>query len=437
MSKDQLSRTGYGLSIFRLLQKYLGVSITLLFIFVGSGIFYATTTETNYRAQVLLGPPNEIDLQPLILASLSISRSKTPEIYDLHTVPAIFQAFKNNLASRAYQQEFLEANSEKLFGRLLLPTFIDTSADGFNKKVPGSNFAGLTVDWHMSNAQSEPIPWFLPRVIKRQFYPMLTIRVDSDKQSSRTDLILSVDWSDPEVAASLANSFVEFINRKTVEQIKELVQSGNSLVQKSLEDYLAQKRNVAGKQIESKIKELDKAISVAKRLGILDPTNLFGDYNVVAITPPPQLFVHPNSEPNPFPAQRSNQYLPLFNPAHVSVEDSSKRVDGFSPPLYARGVRALELERDILLTATSPDDLIENIHGLQESINWLQNIEINPAEINAANIVRSSVPPNQHYGMSFGWILFVFTLLGLLSGIFLALLLYFYDSVRSDRPDIQ
>ena len=60
------------------------------------------------------------------------------------------------------------------------------------------------------------------------------------------------------------------------------------------------------------------------------------------------------------PAQRANQYLPLFNPAHVSVEDSSKRVDGFSPPLYARGVRALELERDILLTATSPDDLIEN-----------------------------------------------------------------------------
>ena len=421
--------------MFNPLRKYLGASLTLFIVIFAIGIFYATSARNNYRAQVLLAPPNEIDLKPLILASLSISRSRTPEIYDLTSVPEIFKAFKNNLASRAYQQEFLELSSEEIFGKPLVPTFLDTSADGFSKKIPGSDFAGLTVDWQISDTEPSPIPWFYPKFIKKHFYPVLSVNVDSDRQSSRTDLILSIDWVDPQTASIIADSFVQFINRKTVAQVKELVQAGNSLVQKSLEDYLAQRRNIAREQITSSIREIDKAIAIAEHLGILQPTNIFGDFNIVTITPPPQLFVHPNSEPHQFPGQRPQQFLPLFNPAHVSVENSSNGVERFTPPLYARGVRALEIEREILLTATAPDDLIQNIHGLLESLKWFETVDIDSVETNAANIVRASVPPIYHYGLTFGSIVFIFTFIGLVSAIFLALLLYFLDHCRSENPN--
>lgn len=435
MSRSQLSKTNSSLSILSPLRKYFGASIALFFIIFASGIFYATSAKTHYRAQILLAPPSEIDLQSLILSSLSIGRSKTPEIYDLTSVPAIFQAFKNNLASRAHQQAFLESKSEVIFGAPLIPTFLNTSADGFNKKVPGSDFAGLTVDWQMTDGEPSPIPWFIPRAIKKHFYPVLSINVDSDKQSSRTDLILSIDWVDPQVASVLADSFVQFINRKTVEQVQELVQTGNSIVQKSLEDYLGQKRKVAQAQIERKIKELDRAILIAQRLGILDPTSVFGEFNAVSITPPPQLFVHPNSEPHPFPGQRPQQFLPLFNPAHVYVEDSSYKVEGFTPPIYARGVRALEMEREILLTATTADDFIENIDGLLASLEWLEGIDVNLAKTNAAKVIRTSVPPIYHYGQSVGSILLMFAFIGLTAAIFLALLLYFFNHYRSEHPD--
>ena len=436
MEKNELSPGASVLSIIGVVRRYLSVSLTIFLISMASGILYATTIKSSYRAQVLLGPPTEHDVKALILGSLSISRSKTPEIYDLTTVPEIFQAFKTNLASRANQQTFLDLYAEKYFGRPLSPQFVDTSADGFNKKVPGSNFAALTVDWHMVDAQSNRLPGFLPRLIQNQFYPILTIRVDSDKQSSRTDLLLSIDWADPKVAANIANDFVDFIQKKTVGQILDLVSTGNDLVRESLENYLQQKRRVAAKQIQSRAKDLERAIKIARALNIVDPTSAFGNYNVISITPPPSFFIHPNSSPQPFPNKKPTQFLPLFNPANVSVEATSP-VNSYSPPLYARGFRALELELDLLVTEGSPDHYIENIHSLVEAIKWLDSNKIDPAQINAAAIIRSSTPPTHSFGLTFSAVLFVFALIGIVLVILVSILLYFFDLTRPERSSLR
>ncbi len=94
----------------------------------------------------------------------------------------------------------------------------------------------------------------------------------------------------------------------------------------------------------------------------------------------------------------------------------------YAPPLYARGWRALELEYQSLKNRLSSDFFIPNIRDLQGQLEWIESINYDEASINSASIAQSAVSTYRTTETKATVLLGLFILIGLVLGIFLALL---------------
>ena len=402
-------------------KKYLAI-ITFA-IFLIAGFIISSVVQPQYRAEVQLLPPTEKEIKQLILGAIGIGRSTTPEIFDLNTTPEIFKRFKWNLASRSHQYDFLTRNTTTIFDSKPLPNYIYSSADGFNRKVPGSDFAGLEVGWELHTQSS--VPLYLPNFLRKYFDPILIISVDSDRMSSRTDVVLSVTWTDPEFATRFANEYVEFVGRQTVLEVIDLVQSGLDMHRQSLADYINHQRELALAVQQDDILKLESAIKIAKELNIRKPTTMFGEYNVVQITPPASFFVAPNkTEPRPYIPNNPSQNIPLYNIGAGVSPDQNSVLEQYSPPLYSRGWQALELELGAIKQRKDIDAYIPNMRRLLISYNWLGSRQIDANSINPMRISKPATLPGSKIGWNRLNIIVMATLLGALAGIILPLLAY-------------
>mgnify|MGYP001356113882 CR=1 FL=1 len=173
------------------------------------------------------------------------------------------------------------------------------------------------------------------------------------------------------------------------------------------------------------ILKLESAIKIAKELNIRKPTTMFGEYNVVQITPPASFFVAPNkTEPRPYIPNNPSQNVPLYNIGAGVSPGQNSVLEQYSPPLYSRGWQALELELGAIKQRKDIDAYIPNMRRLLISYNWLGSRQIDANSINPMRISKPATLPGSKIGWNRLNIIVMATLLGALAGIILPLLAY-------------
>jgi len=391
--------------------------VTVL-VFVLLGSLYSSMATPRYRADVILLPPTEKELVTFILASIPINRSDSHEIYDLLDVIEIFKAFKMNLASRSHQGNFLENFSLSLPDKLAFPTYKSDSGDGFGKRVRGSDFASLATNWSIGRHGNGLIEW-----LNSLFSPnseTLSITVNTDKTSSRRDLVLSVVWKDPDTVTVIANKFADYINHQTSAQVMDLLEAGLEIRKRNIVDLITSLRTQAMGERENNILKLKEAIEIARSLKIRNPTRVFGDYTIVNITPPARFFVDPGIQAEPYVPNRTQRYLPLYGPGNAQLQKNHGELRGNSPPLYSRGWEALEEELRILKNRQNPDPFIPNLYQIQSQLAWIDAIDVNESVNSTITFGRRAVKPLNPIGLSSPKLILLSLIMGLLFGAFLA-----------------
>ena len=209
---------------------------------------------------------------------------------------------------------------------------------------------------------------------------------------------------------------------RTNAQVRDLLQAGLEIRAQNISDMMGYQRTNAERSLIDHEQKLERAIEIARELGLEDPTSAFGNFNVVNITPPPQFFVHPKESLSQHSPSQGQKYLPLYHPGNIAKSSSVGNSLTYAPPLYARGWRALELEYQSLKNRLSSDFFIPNIRDLQGQLEWIESINYDEASINSASIAQSAVSTYRTTETKATVLLGLFILIGLVLGIFLALL---------------
>ena len=417
-------------ALARAIASRIWVVVVVTAIFVSLGSAYTTVRTPQYSADVLVLPPSEQDLNGLILSLIPLNRAHSPEIYDLLDFVEIFKAFKNDLASRPTQLKFLQ-----LFGESLVqdgeiqPEYQLASADGFSRRVRGVNyFHELTSHWRLQQNN------FFHSARLGIGDPVLSFTVASDRTTSRPYLRVAVTWKDPSVAAEFANRYTAFVNEQTVAKTRDLLKSGLAVRERNISDMIEYQQKLADRVRNDQLLELTEAIEIARNLELKGPTNAFGDYNIINITPPPKFYVDPSATVAN-PDKRSQRSLPLYHPGNLPKSENINHRMMSVPPLYTRGWHALEQERDILQKRTSLDTFIPNIRDLRGELEWVQSIKAKDTIFNAAHIEQPALTPIRPVGLNTTQIILISLLTGLLAGSFFALVGYALQLRNTQKTD--
>ena len=407
----------HSLSFLCALKRNFRIMLVTTIVFGLLGGIFSSVTPHRYRAEVLLEPPTQQDLKAFILAQIPLNRSDSPEIYDALDTNNIFPRFKMELASRVSQLEFLEEVRSEIGLESTDPVDFDIqSADGFSKKTQFRYFTELTSRWRL---KKERLIHFPDLGIGD---PSVTFRVESDHTASRPYLMLVVEWNDPAATAELANQYVRFAMKRTSDEIANLLRSGLEIRAENISDMIRYQRTNADRTLADHELKLLEAIKIARQLGLEGPTDAFGNFNVINITPPPQFFLHPKDTPGKYHPSQGQKYLPLYHPGNIAKSESLGKSLTYSPPLYTRGWKALELEYESLTNRNSSDFFIPNLRDLQGQYEWIKSIPLQDLSVTVASVAQHSLWAYRTFPTRSLPRITVFVVVGLVFGIFLALL---------------
>ncbi len=193
------------------------VAIVLAFAYV----FWA---ESSYRAETHLLPPQQRDIQGLIIGKEGLEITQyTPDL--------VYMAFLKNLKSMGLRREFFDTHD---LADYYLAGKTQTSAD-------------------------------IDGIFNTKFNDKLRVQADSQDASFVT---ASFGDRDPGLAAQRLNQFIAFANKRTVHQLFNNV---NAVIQAEIErvrDQLTSKLKLAEQRRHDKIIRLQEALRVASSLGI-------------------------------------------------------------------------------------------------------------------------------------------------------------------------
>ena len=170
--------------------------------------------------------------------------------------------------------------------------------------------------------------------------------------------ILSFSNTDQQKVAQLLNEFAYMVIDATKEQLIGDVNASISAEVNQLETQLASKRNMVKQRRKDKIAELTEALEIAKKLKIKKPADFVRGYSVTTQLDP------------------------------VSAGAVEK-------PLYYRGALALEAEIEILKHRESDDPFIDGLRDIQERLNALRELKIDPNAIKIVTIDQVALVPEQ------------------------------------------
>ena len=408
-SQSDPIRSQNGIDIWELwnilLRGWKTVVITAVFI-GGIATLYGMLQTPLYRAEGLILPPSQKDLQILTLARTGIGRTDYREIYDV---------VRRNFGSRNFQRKFIDSSFPDIAGSDQKLLYSASSPDGFDRK--SRDAMSMAIDWNYNN-HSYRSSW-------RFVFPSdLRIDVTEDKNSNRPYLIIGVNWRNPQEAADLVNKLIRFIDRQTTSEIVTETREALAVRIKNLNAYIEHKQKIATENTRDKITVLEEAAAIARSLGIEFPIESMGNNNVIYITPPPQFFHDPaknsNREIEPLPHQR---LLPLYQPDPTVYRRETQILSTSIPPLYARGWRALEVEAKHLRNRTNNDPYVIGLRELQQELAWISQLEINEESIHVLRMDEKAIPP-LHPMVNRLWFTSIGIILGLVIGVFLTLVIH-------------
>lgn len=170
---------------------------------------------------------------------------------------------------------------------------------------------------------------------------------------------ISFQIDDAEKSAALLNSFVDYVLAATKEKLIGNVNNNIAAEVAQLETSIASKRSIAKQRREDTVAKLEEALQVAKKLKIQKPSDYRRDFQV------------------------------------YSQSAESVAVNTAEMPLYTQGTIALQAEIDALVSRKSDDPFIGGLRDLQERLNSLRSLVIDPRTIRAATVDRVAVVPTE------------------------------------------
>jgi chain length determinant protein (polysaccharide antigen chain regulator) len=189
------------------------------------------------------------------------------------------------------------------------------------------------------------------RIFEKKFNQMLDLEKIEDNRSSKTDFyLLYFRNNDPHQAVQWVNDFVAQVMEKTKYQLIGDVRAMKQNRIDDLKKFIVSKRNKGERKREDQLIRLKEALELARKLGIDDDK-----FSGSAMEP-----------------------AAIYN---IGVS-------------YLRGVRALEAQITALKNRKSNDPYIEGLRELQEQLDFLTSIEIDPEKIKVARIDQPAFASN-------------------------------------------
>jgi len=214
------------------------------------------------------------------------------------------------------------------------------------------------------------------------------------KVNNGDGLSISIELHDPNVAAQWVNNYVQFIDSETIKRVVENKRNAIKNQIRDIEYEIASKRHMAKERREDEIKVLEEAIIIARSLGVkerVDATNV--------------------------------------------VQNNQLNISTSSIPLYYRGFRALNAEKQKLEKRKTDDPFIPGLRDLQENLALLRSIKINEKNLHAMNVDQAAYPPTNRIKPKRRLIAISGTVAGLFLGIFLAFFASFVMKLKEDHSE--
>jgi chain length determinant protein (polysaccharide antigen chain regulator) len=312
-------------------QKWMISIITL--VITGFAALYLVLSEKTYQAEIVFMPPDNEGFHALNVQTNSVNTS-----FDSNLV---FQYFKNELLSLEQQKAFFTQDQIQPF-------------------------------WPKINQNESPLsPNEITQKILKYYAERLNYSAPG-KSAQRAASSLTLNESDPEIAAELLNSYFQFIINQTRSKLVADVKAKIDHRLSSIEQQINGLTQAAKQQAAQRITVLEEALHIAKQAGI----------HQQAIN-----------------QQTLNNW-----------------------PEYLKGTKLLQAEIDALKQRTNETAFIEEVVQLQAERNILMNIAILEDNVSPVRVDQYAYPPESPIKPKQKLILAVAFVLGGMLGIFIALI---------------
>ena len=205
-------------------KKWLVIGVTVIAA-LGS-VVYALLQPPVYKAEALLLPPKEKDVQSLNVQGVQGVQGVT--------AARAFAAFKNNLSSRSLQKKFIDEHG-----------LMDILAPG---RTP----------------ETRDIE------ILESFAKMIKIEHVKRALENEKGMSVSIESNDPEFAANLVNDYISFFDTETILALSAAARNSLAGQIRDIEYTIASKRQMAKQRREDTILRHEEAAVIAGKLGVRD-----------------------------------------------------------------------------------------------------------------------------------------------------------------------
>ncbi|THB71212.1 MAG: hypothetical protein D6B28_07760 [Gammaproteobacteria bacterium] len=271
-------------------------------------IVYLYITPPVFQATSYFYPPSPSKVQLLNISWLSG--------YEKVDEGEIYSVFLKNLKSRSLQKQFFERNNLE---------------DHFSNSIEANT---------------------LNHTLFEKFSELISSKVNKDKHFGS----LSIEWSNPAIAAKWANSYVKFAEQKTTDFFYNNLRGAIDKKISDIELNIASKRKLSQKRREDRIALLEESAKIAKTLGIDPMQNSTNNL--------PRLYLGPNQS------------------------------QAYSGDMYLRGEKALLSEAKVLRNRNNDDAFIPGLRNLQEELDKLRSIKIDTNSLRAISLDQPAFPPS-------------------------------------------
>ena len=398
-------------------RKWLIIAVTVVTA-LGS-IVYALQLQSIYKAEALLLPPKEKNVQFLNVIGIQIKNQGGQSATGI-SANTVFSKFKQNLSSRTLYKKFIQENG---LMELLAP-----------ERTPES--------------RNEDI-------IKR--FAELVKLEEADGLTS-----LSIELHDSEIASLWVNDIIEFVDKETIAMIVDDLQNSIANQVRDIEYTIESKRKMVKQRREDQITEIERTIDSKRRMASLRLQDKIFRYEEAAktakslgimtgLTQQTKLVDSTSGGVSPITSREKFLGSPPIAQMNVDIATATT-------PLFFMGYDALVSELQILRSRTnddpfipglrdlqerlvtfdsimSKDSFIDGLRDLQERLALLSAVKFDNEKMSAVHIDQAAYPPKYAIKPNRRLIVFLSTVAGLFSGIFLALLIEYVKNQREKHSE--
>ena len=222
---DQIDKISL-IDTWKILLRQKWIILLGLFASVILAVVYNFSVDPVFRAKTHLLPPQQQDIQGLLIEDVDI-KHYTPDI--------VYKTFKENLNSHRVRRGFFDTYN---------------LMDHYLSGQPDTN---------------------INKLFDKNFNRSLQVLFDKDDIHS---VSVTFDYVDPELAAKWLNQFIDFASKFTIQQISGEI---NTLVREEIDNInyqISNKLKLAGQKRRDSITKLREAARIARKLGV-ENTEMF------------------------------------------------------------------------------------------------------------------------------------------------------------------